>query len=135
MCWIDYKGAGPGLILASIDCKQTHGEALLNAGIVVDKFIVIDVPDEILIERGRDRRIDPESGEMYHLKFKPPPAEIVDRLVRRSDDHEKVIRQRLASYHDEIHRILPLFGDVVTRIDGTPNADDVAKLIGSIFQV
>lgn len=48
------------------------------------------------MERVVGRRLDPETGEIYHLKFKPPPPEIVDRLTQRSDDtEEKVMAQRL----------------------------------------
>jgi hypothetical protein len=32
------------------------------------------------------------AGAIYHLKYKPPPAEIMDRLVQRSDDTEEKVR-------------------------------------------
>lgn len=51
------------------------------------------VPDEELVARVVGRRLDPETGEIYHMKYKPPPAEIVDRLTQRSDDtEEKVLK-------------------------------------------
>ncbi len=37
------------------------------------------------------RRMDPETGAIYHLKYKPPPAEVVSRLVQRSDDTEEKV--------------------------------------------
>jgi hypothetical protein len=39
------------------------------------------VPDELLVDRVVGRRSDPETGEIYHLTFKPPPSEIIPRLV------------------------------------------------------
>ena len=38
------------------------------------------------------RRMDPVTGAIYHLKFKPPPAEVVSRLIVRSDDTEDKVR-------------------------------------------
>ncbi len=46
------------------------------------------VPDELLVERVVGRRLDPETGAIYHLKYSPPPPEIVHRLQQRSDDTE-----------------------------------------------
>lgn len=54
------------------------------------------VPSEILVERVVGRRMDPETGAIYHLKYKPPPAEIVSRLVQRSDDTEEKVSDELA---------------------------------------
>jgi hypothetical protein len=31
------------------------------------------------------------AGAIYHLKYKPPPPEVVDRLVQRSDDTEEKV--------------------------------------------
>lgn len=33
------------------------------------------------------------AGAIYHLKYKPPPPEVVDRLVQRSDDTEEKVRE------------------------------------------
>ncbi len=49
------------------------------------------VPDSILIERVVGRRLDPETGEIYHVKYKPPPKEIEGRLTIRSDDTEEKV--------------------------------------------
>jgi len=42
-------------------------------GIIPNKFILIEVPDEILVERCVGRRSDPVTGKIYHLKYNPPP--------------------------------------------------------------
>ena len=38
------------------------------------------MPDEVIVDRVVGRRLDPETGDIYHMTFKPPPADIVDRL-------------------------------------------------------
>ena len=39
------------------------------------------------------RRSDPETGAIYHLTFRPPPEDVVHRLVQRSDDTEEMVRR------------------------------------------
>lgn len=56
-----------------------QADALAAAGIQADSFLLLEVPDEMLIARVVGRRLDPETGDIYHLEYSPPPAEIVDR--------------------------------------------------------
>jgi len=120
-----------GCLLDGFPRAPEQAQAMVDAGLKVQKFLLIKVPDETLVERGCGRRLDPQTGEIYHLKFKPPPAEIVDRLVHRSDDQEEQIRVRLSTYHSQIDAILPYFKDVVTEIDGTGKPDEVFELVAA----
>merc|ERR1712007_137525 len=80
------------------------------------------------------RRLDPETGDIYHMKFKPPPADIVDRLVHRSDDHEDQIRNRLGKFHSQINGIMSYFKDVLVEVDGTKTPDAVFDVITASLQ-
>jgi len=118
-----------GCLLDGFPRAEDQAQAMVDAGIPVDKFIVIAVPDETLVERGCGRRLDPETGDIYHLKFKPPPADIVDRLVHRSDDQEESIRERLRIYHSQVGAITPFFKECLVEIDGTGTPADVFGLV------
>jgi len=118
-----------GCLLDGFPRAPDQAEAMVDAGLDVQKFLVIKVPDDTLVERGCGRRLDPETGEIYHLKFRPPPEEIVDRLVHRSDDQEEKIRERLKNYHSQIDGITPFFKDVLYEVDGTGKPDEVFTLI------
>merc|ERR1719401_240143 len=120
-----------GCLLDGFPRAPDQAQAMVDAGLKVEKFLLIDVPDEELVVRGCGRRLDPETGDIYHLKFKPPPAEIVDRLVHRSDDQEEAIRNRLKIYREQVNGILPFFKDVVSDIDGTGKPDEVFGLVGA----
>jgi adenylate kinase len=39
--------------------------------------------------------MDPETGAIYHVKYFPPPPEVEDRLITRSDDTEEKCKNRL----------------------------------------
>ena len=73
--------------------------ALTKAGYALDAVVLIEVPDALLVERAVGRRSDPETGTLYHLKYNPPPAAIVDRLVHRKDDTAEAVATRTAKYH------------------------------------
>jgi adenylate kinase family enzyme len=71
---------------------------------------VVKVPDDILIERVVGRRMDPETGKIYHVKYFPPPPEIEDRLTQRSDDNEEAVRARVfTAYSSALHAFISVF--------------------------
>jgi adenylate kinase len=109
--------------------------ALDKAGITLDLVLVLEVPDALIVERITGRRSDPETGAIYHLKFNPPPPEVADRLVQRSDDTEEACRTRLATYHAATPPVLPFFDarGIVKRVDGVGTPDEVtARVIAAV---
>ena len=67
----------------------------------VSAVISIEVPDDEIVDRIIGRRMDPVTGDIYHVKFNPAPIEIHDRLVQRKDDTEETVRSRLDAYHKQ----------------------------------
>jgi adenylate kinase len=76
------------------------------------------VPDDVLVERVVGRRLDPETGKIYHIKFAPPPAEVVSRLTVRSDDTEEKARNRLAVHARNVEAVRGMYADCLTALDG-----------------
>ena len=73
-----------GYLLDGFPRTRQQALALKTMGIEPDTFLFIDVDDDALVERIVGRRIDPVDGSIYHLKFKPPPEEMMERLITRS---------------------------------------------------
>ena len=67
----------------------------------VSAVVSIEVPDDSIVERIVGRRMDPETGEIYHIQFNSAPESIKDRLIQRKDDNELTVRNRLKSYHKQ----------------------------------
>jgi len=105
--------------------------ALVQAGIALDVVLVLEVEDDLIVNRITGRRMDKTTGEIYHLEFRPPPADIVDRLVHRADDTEEACRKRLGAYHDMTAPIIPFYEakGVVTRVNGVGAMDEVTRRI------
>ena len=118
-----------GWLLDGYPRSAEQAEAIEAENIRPDVFLLVNVPDEDLVERVVGRRNDPVTGEIYHLKFKPPPAEIVDRLEQRSDDTEEMVRRRLDTYHKNVEAVVGYYKDQLVEIDGAKDMDIVFQSI------
>lgn len=97
----------------------------------VSAVISIEVPDDSIVERIVGRRMDPETGAIYHTKFNPAPESISQRLIQRKDDNESTVRTRLSAYHEQTS---PLAGwyesqGLLIRINGNQSIEDVGNEI------
>ncbi len=97
----------------------------------VTSVISIEVPDEAIVNRIVGRRMDPETGEIYHIIFNPAPAEIADRLIQRKDDTEVTVRARLAAFHEQTAPLAQWYADrnLLVTVDGNNDIEIVASEI------
>jgi adenylate kinase len=89
------------------------------------------VPDDVLVERVVGRRLDPQTGKIYHLKYFPPPADIVPRLTVRSDDTEEKARNRLAVHARNVDAVRGMYQSCVVQIDGNRDKQTVFNEISA----
>ena len=78
-----------GWLLDGFPRTRTQADALKEFGIEADAFILLDVPQEVLVERVTGRRTDPETGKIYHMTFSPPSDLSNEASSKRSDDTEE----------------------------------------------
>ncbi|CDP16504.1 unnamed protein product [Coffea canephora] len=79
-----------GWLLDGYPRSLSQATKLQGYGFRPDLFILLEVPEEILVERVVGRRLDPVTGKIYHLKYSPPETEeIAARLTQRFDDTEE----------------------------------------------
>lgn len=95
-----------GYILDGFPRTVPQAEALERMGIVIDKVIDIEVPDEVIEERLGGRRVCHDCGSSYHLQHNPPEQEGIcgkcgGELIVRKDDAPDTIRERLKVYHEQ----------------------------------
>ena len=91
---------------------------LARIGTKLDGVVLIEVADELLVERVCGRRTDRRSGQIYHLKYNPPPPDA--DLEQRADDREETVRDRLRVYHDQTSPLVPYYEGrgLLRRVDG-----------------
>ncbi|KAH9626410.1 hypothetical protein KSS87_009096 [Heliosperma pusillum] len=81
-----------GWLLDGYPRSLSQAVALKEFGFQPDLFILLEVAEELLVERVVGRRLDPVTGKIYHLKYSPPENdEIAARLTQRFDDTEEKV--------------------------------------------
>jgi len=123
-----------GWMLDGFPRTRAQADSLQKAKIIPDKFILLEVPDAVLIERVVGRRLDPVTGKIYHVKFNPPPADIVSRLIQRSDDTEEKAKVRLDTYHKNLAAIFDVYKNVAFKINGNLDKNKVFTEIVKILE-
>ena len=114
-----------------------QAEALLDAGVAIDKVLEIAVDDEEIVARMSGRRVHEASGRVYHVDHNPPKQPGVDDitgepLVQRDDDAEGTVRKRLAVYHEQTKPLVAFYQQL--RGEGVPTYHRVEG-VGRVEQI
>lgn len=93
-----------GFILDGFPRTVPQAEALDQMGVVIDRVVDLEVPDDKIMARLSGRRVCEKCGSSYHVLYKPTKVEgVCDRCsgktVQRKDDAPETIKERLEVYH------------------------------------
>jgi|TARA_B100001093_G_scaffold504490_1_gene560415 adenylate kinase len=97
----------------------------------VSAVVSIQVPDDSIVRRIVGRRMDPETGEIFHVDFKPAPESISNRLIQRKDDNEFTVRNRLKAYHEQTSPLAAWYDNqgILIKVDGEQTIKQVGDEI------
>jgi adenylate kinase len=124
----------------TIEQAEALDRQLSQHGRRVTAALLIDVPDDVVVQRLSGRRVCVKSGHNYHVSNDPPKHEGVcdqdgSRLVQRDDDKPEVIRNRLRVYHEQTEPLIHYYDDqgLMRRIDGTRPPAEVHDHIRAVI--
>ncbi|XP_065847482.1 adenylate kinase, chloroplastic [Euphorbia lathyris] len=121
-----------GWLLDGYPRSLSQATALMGFDCRPDLFILLDVPEDILVERVVGRRLDPVTGKIYHLKYSPPEnEEIAARLTQRFDDTEEKVKLRLQTHNQNVEDVLSIYKDVTLKVKGDVTKEEVFAQIDS----
>jgi adenylate kinase len=125
---------------------RTPGQAdaldrVLDAlGRSLSAVLLIDVRDDVLVERIGGRRLCPD-GHVYHVRYDPPAREGVcdidgKPLTQREDDKPETVRNRLDVYHRETEPLVERYEHqgILHRVDGTRSPDEVHDQLHDVLE-
>ncbi|MGD2068371.1 MAG: adenylate kinase [Gemmatimonadota bacterium] len=109
-------------------------ELLTDLGRRLDRVVVLQADDEVLVKRLSGRRSCPECGAVYNVYSNPPATEgRCDRcggeLVHREDDKPETVRNRLEVYREQTEPLIEFYEShdaPLVGVDGERAVDDVA---------
>jgi adenylate kinase len=106
---------------------EALGALLEKRGVKLDACVQIDVARSLLVERATLRRTDKRTGQIYHLKYNPPPPDA--ELVHRADDQEETVAKRLDEYDAMTAALLPYYEKLglLRRVDGVGTPTEVTS--------
>ncbi len=108
---------------------------LKKRGRDIDRVLVIDVSDDLLVERISGRYTCANCGEGYHDTFKQPEKEgVCDKcgsteFIRRPDDNADTVRNRVDVYHEQTKPLIDYYKEQgkVRVIDGDQPIEEVTR--------
>lgn len=119
-----------GWLLDGFPRSQSQADAIDATGLRPDVFILLEVLDNVLIERVVGRRLDPVTGRIYHLKYSPPETqEIAERLTQRFDDTEYQAKLRLQTHSQNVDAVVATYNNVLKKVDGNRPKEEVFRSI------
>ncbi|MGZ3417196.1 MAG: adenylate kinase [Polyangiales bacterium] len=107
---------------------------LAKLGLALDGVVLIQVADELIVERVSGRRTDKRTGQIYHLKYSLPPPGA--DLEQRADDREETVRDRLRVYHAQTAPLVPYYEQrgMLRRVDGVGEMSAVTQRVLSALE-
>lgn len=130
---IEEPDAASGFLLdgfpRTVPQAEALGELLASKGQRLNGVIALTVDKNLLMERAVLRRTDKRTGQIYHLKYKPPPPDA--DLEHRADDHEDKVRNRIDVYERMTADLLPFYekAGMLERVDGVGEVAEVTQRV------
>ncbi len=103
-----------GYILDGFPRTLPQARALADLGVKIDVVLNLIVDEQEIVERLTGRLTCPACSAMFHRTFMPPAAEGVcdncsGKLIRRADDNEETVRNRLHVYHEQTSPLVDFY--------------------------
>ena len=119
-----------GWLLDGFPRTKLQADALTKSGMIPDCFLLLDTPENVLVDRVTGRRTDPVTGKIYHLKYSPPENdEVASRLIQRSDDTEEKVKLRFKDFQTHIDSIQSSYKGKTITIDGSDSKSKISNTI------
>lgn len=138
---LEEDDAQKGFILDGFPRTIEQAE-MLDEQYPINKAILLNVTDEVLMERLTLRRVCAKCGMTFHLKNIPPKKEGVcdvcgTKLVERDDQKPEVVKHRLEVYQEETVPVIDHYRaqERVVDIDANGSPDQIFIAITSQISV
>ncbi len=108
----------------------------------VGREVVFDIvaSESTVVERILSRLTCGNCGAIYNTRSKPPKRDMIcdacgGPLVRRADDNEEVIVERMRTYHEKTEPLTAYYGSrgALHRVDGNGTVEETFRLVREVL--
>ncbi|MCJ7479194.1 MAG: nucleoside monophosphate kinase [Candidatus Nanohaloarchaeota archaeon QJJ-7] len=137
---LDRPDCDDGFVLDGFPRWKEQAEAMEEIA-DIDAVLILNVDEENIYERLTKRRVCPECGSQYHLKYDPPEEERVcdecgTELVQREDDTREGIKERIEWQQEGIEEIRDFYEDrgLIEDVDGNQSIEEVWEDVQEVVE-
>ena len=116
-----------GYVLEGYPNTAMQARAMLAAGLLPSRVLVLQLEDDEVKRRLDGRRVDNTNNKVYHIQDNRPPAGA--DIVHREDDQPEQVALRLQTYRQTAAAVLPHFRKVLTELDGSLKKDVLYRVV------
>jgi adenylate kinase len=98
----------------------------------VEGVFLLSISEDEAVRRISGRRVNPDTGRVYHVEFDPPKVEGIDDetgtpLIQREDDKPAVVRERYQLYLEKTAPLIGFYRDAgkLHEIDAARPIDEI----------
>ena len=106
----------------------------------LDLVVLLDLKDDIIVQRMGGRRVHPDSGRVYHIEYNPPKVDNKDDitgedLIIRPDDQEGTVRTRLNVYHEQTAPLISYYDEksILNKINAEGNIETIKTRVKDVI--
>ncbi|XP_060762711.1 adenylate kinase 8 isoform X1 [Neoarius graeffei] len=125
-----------GWVLEAFPKSREEALYLQASGIIPEHVVMLQARDDVLTERSLGKRIDPVTGDVYHVTFVCPESAEVAKRLERPDDlmSEEEMARHLQAYHREVQSLQDTYCHCLKIIDADqPHVDMFNQVLSYVL--
>mmetsp|Transcript_49354 Transcript_49354/g.96510 ORF Transcript_49354/g.96510 Transcript_49354/m.96510 type:complete len:257 (-) Transcript_49354:127-897(-) len=114
-----------GWVLSGFPNTLGQAEALQTEGMLIEHFVVLYTPYEVIKTRAEGRSYDPLTGSRYHVTYLPSCDPKVTRRLQRICSSDMEVIDGLKEFNKNAKLLKECYSDIFFEVDGTQEPKNV----------
>nr|XP_061836025.1 adenylate kinase 8 isoform X3 [Nerophis lumbriciformis] len=107
-----------GWVLDGLPQTRLQARNLQQGGVIPKHVVILEAPEDVLMERHQGRLLDPLTGDVYHQTFiRPADDEVQQRLEAKADASESQLMADLQRYRCEVTGISSAYCHILKTVN------------------
>lgn len=108
---------------------------ILQNKIKIDKVILVNADDEIIVQRITNRRACPKCNTFYSKNdFDGVCPKCNEKFVSRDDDKPEVVKNRLKVYKKQTKPVIDFYKEKIIEVDNSKSQQNTINQLNQIFE-